>query len=117
MYEIQIEWSNHIAGYDSETYKTRYTNLETARRKLVELALDDDRLLEDNSRCVISKDIRHAMVYDGSREGDFCEYYINTIPKMDVCVDKSKKLTEKELKELIDERLDGEEIIIEIGDV
>jgi len=103
MYQISIEYYNHVSGYGSYKYYTVYKDLNMAKRKLVELALADENLFDEDATCEISKNMDFA--YCTGRHNDYSHYFIETIEKYNICNDKAAKLTKEEVKELIDERL------------
>lgn len=103
MYQISIESYNHVSGYDSYTYETMYKDLNMAKRKLVDLALDDENLFDEDATCEISKDMKFACCT--GRHDDYTHYSIEIAGEFNICNDKASKLTKDELKELIDERL------------
>ena len=103
MYQISIEYYNHVSGHGSYIYDTMYKDLNMAKRKLVELALDDDNLFDEDATCEIDNDMDFACCT--GRRDDYTHYSIETRETYDICNDKAAKLTKEELKELIDERL------------
>ena len=109
IYEITVEFYNHVSGYGSYTYETRYTDKETAKRKLVELALNDDNLFEEDATCEISKDLESARTT--GRHDDYCEYYISEVEELDICDEKAPRLSRNELEALIEERMNGEDTL------
>ncbi len=104
MYEIRINDYNHVSGCDSYVYKTRYENINAAKRKLVELALEDENLYEEDSSCGISEDLMFARTE--GRHNDYTEYEIKRIVRIQICKDKEDKLSERELDEMIEERIE-----------
>lgn len=102
MYEIKFDWYNHVSGHDSDVYETKFTNINTARRQLLDMVLDDDNLYEEDVVCTIDKNLEYAKTT--GRHDDYCEYYIRKIPTVKVNTSKAKKITEEELQGLINER-------------
>ena len=102
MYEIKFDWYNHISGHGSDVYETKYTNINAAKRQLLDMVLEDDNLYEEDAVCEIDKDLEYAKTT--GRHDDYCEYYIRKIPTVKVDTSKVKKITEEELQKLINER-------------
>ena len=103
LYEIKISWYNHVSGSDSEIYSKRYTDLNTAKRKLLELVMSDENLDEEDAVCEISKDLLYAHC-EGRR--DYSDYYIQKT-NIKVCTDKSSKVTDEELQKIINKNMNG----------
>ena len=90
LYEIKISWYNHISGSDSELYSEKYTDLNTAKRKLLELVMSDDNLYEEDAVCEISKDLMSAHC-EGRR--DYSNYLIQKT-NIKVCTDEDSEVTD-----------------------
>lgn len=113
-YVIRIRCYNHVSGVDVSWDDTEYTNINTAKRRLIELVLEDENLWEEDAIVEISKDIDFARTE--GRHDDYCEYTLEEVVRRKINEVISAEVTEKELQELIQERLeeDKHNITIEV---
>lgn len=114
-YVIKIRDYNHVSGVDVSWDDTEYTNINTAKRRLVELALEDENLWEEDASAEISKDMEFARIE--GRHNDYCEYTLEEVVRRKINEVISAEVTEKELQELIQERLEESkhDITIEVN--
>ena len=115
-YVIKIRDYNHVSGVDVSWDDTEYTNINTAKRRLVELALEDENLWEEDASAEISKDMKFARIE--GRHDDYCEYTLEKVVRRKINEVISAKVTQKELQELIQERLEESKhnITIEVNE-
>lgn len=114
-YVIKIRYYNHVSGVDVSWDDIEYTNINTAKRRLVELALEDENLWEEDASAEISKDMEFARIE--GRHNDYCEYTLEEVVRRKINEVISAEVTEKELQELIQERLEESkhDITIEVN--
>ena len=110
MYEIRIDWHNHVSGYGSEIYVEKFIDINTAKRKLLDLTFKNENLFEENAKCEISKNFMKSYLSGGR---DNCSYTIIET-SLKICEEKSSEISKEELKEIIEENSNAGRIKIEI---
>lgn len=96
LYEIKINIHNPSENR-SVKYAVSYTDLNTAKRMLLELVMNDENSLKEGAICEISKDLLSAYSECGKNRN----FYFITEKNFKVCTDKSSKVTNEELQKII----------------
>ena len=101
LYEIKILWYSHYSGQHLISHEEQFTNINTAKRKLLELAMNDEALSQKDATLEISKDMMSA--YCKGNDSDYTKFYIKQL-NVNVCKDSSLQITEDELNKIITEK-------------
>lgn len=101
MYIIRYRDYNHVSGYSEGDTGIVYEHLNTAKKELLNMIMEDENIWEEDSTCKVAKDLMSANTT--GRHDDYCDYWIEEYIPYDICKDKYRDITVDELTEIFSE--------------
>ena len=98
MYVIKYYNYNHVSGYDEDDTGIVYEDLNTAKKELLNVLMEDENLYEEDATCRVAKDLMSA--HTTGRHDDYCDYWIEEYIPHDICKDKYRDITIDELTDI-----------------